>query len=99
MTLVRARLDSMPLHVKPHPLGDRYAMVRRILDLVRLMRPPGAPMEEMAARLQVSRRTVYRDLRALEETGLEVRRLEDRHGRQVYVVTAVDALAWLHPGR
>lgn len=51
----------------------RYAQLQRFLQVARLLaRPAGATIEEIAETLGVTRRTVYRDLEALQDCGLPV---------------------------
>ena len=51
----------------------RYAQLQRFLQAARLLaRPAGATIDEIAETLGVTRRTVYRDLEALQDCGLPV---------------------------
>ncbi len=55
-------------------------------------------VDALAKRLRVSRRTAYRDLEALEGTGLELVRRSAAEG-VVYSVTAAAVVRWILPGR
>ena len=65
----------------------RYSQAGRLHDLIRLLEARnGATVEELAEECGVTRRTVYRDLQAIEAAGYPLMRepAGDERGRVVY---------------
>ncbi len=60
-------------------LANRTARLREIEDLL-LMNPEGLSVQEIVARLDVNRRTIYRDLGFLEEQGVPLWQANGRYG-------------------
>ncbi|OHB28573.1 MAG: transcriptional regulator [Desulfuromonadaceae bacterium GWC2_58_13] len=55
---------------KPGKPAKKYSQAARLHDVIRILRARfGATVDELAEECQVTRRTVYRDLKALEEAG------------------------------
>lgn len=60
---------------KPGKPAKKYSQAARLHDVIRILRARfGATVEELAEACEVARRTVYRDLRALEDAGYPLTR-------------------------
>jgi predicted DNA-binding transcriptional regulator YafY len=55
---------------KPGRIAKKYSQAARLHDLIRILETRyGATVEELVEECQVTRRTIYRDLKAIEEAG------------------------------
>ncbi len=62
-------LKSVPTK-KPGKPPKKYSQAARLVDVIRILKARyGATVDELAEECKVSRRTVYRDLEAIEEAG------------------------------
>ncbi|MEJ2201605.1 MAG: transcriptional regulator [Desulfuromonadaceae bacterium] len=65
--------------------AKKYSQAARLHDVIRILRARfGATVEELAEECRVDRRTIYRDLQALEEAGYPLQRERQVDGRVLH---------------
>ncbi|RMF42062.1 MAG: transcriptional regulator [Deltaproteobacteria bacterium] len=70
---------------KPGKPAKKYSQAARLHDVIRLLETRyGASVDELAEECGVTRRTVYRDLKAIEEAGYPLVSEADEGGRVLY---------------
>lgn len=75
----------MPKKNKPSRPAKKYSQAARLHDVIRILEQRyGATIAELMAECQVTRRTVYRDLLALEEAGYPLVKERQDKGEMLY---------------
>jgi predicted DNA-binding transcriptional regulator YafY len=70
---------------KPGRIARKYSQAARLHDLIRILEARyGATVTELVEECQVDRRTIYRDLRALEEAGYPLLKERQDDGHVLY---------------
>jgi len=70
---------------KPGRIAKKYSQAARLHDLIRILETRyGATVEELVEECQVTRRTVYRDLKAVEEAGYPLISEQQADGQVLY---------------
>ncbi len=76
--------SSQPIQ-KSGKTKKKYSQAARLVDVIRILKARyGATVEELAEECQVSRRTVYRDLEAIEEAGYPLTSEAQPDGRVIH---------------
>lgn len=70
---------------KPGRIAKKYSQAARLHDLIRILEARyGATVEELVEECQVTRRTIYRDLKAVEEAGYPLISERQEDGQVLY---------------
>ncbi len=70
---------------KPGRIAKKYSQAARLHDLIRILEARyGATVEELVEECQVTRRTIYRDLKAIEEAGYPLISERQSDGQVLY---------------
>ena len=70
---------------KPGRIAKKYSQAARLHDLIRILESRyGATVEELVEECQVTRRTIYRDLQAVEEAGYPLISERQSDGQVLY---------------
>jgi len=70
---------------KPGRIAKKYSQAARLHDLIRILEARyGATVEELVEECQVTRRTIYRDLKAVEEAGYPLINERQADGQVLY---------------
>lgn len=70
---------------KPGRIAKKYSQAARLHDLIRILEARyGATVDELVEECQVTRRTIYRDLKAIEEAGYPLINERQSDGQVLY---------------
>jgi len=64
----------------------RNRQLIRVLKLIAILQKKGATVKDLAVTLEVSQRTIWRDLNALDYAGLPLRNWGDRSSGSVFTL-------------